>query len=84
MISDKDAIAQAQGLYRAICQRLRKRPVETIGEVMFAEGLKLVTLFDAHGKLAAAYRIGDSAVFDLDGHELVKLRAKLTHRKVRG
>ena len=83
MISDKDAIAQAQGLYRAICKRLRKRPRETVGEVMFAEGLKVAVLFDANGKLAAVYRVSDDAVFDLDGAELVKLRAKLTNRKAR-
>ena len=83
MISDKDAIAQAQGLYRALCLRLKKEPRETVGEVMFAEGLKLAVLFDADGKLAAFYRVGDDGVADLDGAELVKLRAKLTHRKVR-
>jgi hypothetical protein len=83
MISDREAIAQAQGLYRAICERLRKRPHDTVGEVMFAEGLKLAVLFDAHGKMAGVYRVGEDRVADLDGAELVKLRAKLTHRKVR-
>jgi hypothetical protein len=83
MISDKDAIAQAQALYRRFCDRLRKRPVETVGEVMFAEGLKVAVLFDASGKMAAVYRVTDDAVSDLDGHELVKLRAKLMHRKAR-
>jgi hypothetical protein len=38
MISDKDAIAQAQGLYQAVCGRLKKKPRETVGEVMFAGG----------------------------------------------
>ena len=83
MIRDRDAIAQAQALYRAICERLRKQPRETVGEVMFAEGLKLAVLVDAHGKLAAIYRVNDDRVVDLDGAELVKLRAKLTHRKAR-
>jgi hypothetical protein len=83
MISDKDAIAQAQALYRAACERLKKRPRETVGEVMFAEGLKVAVLFDASGKLAGAYRVSGDAVADLDGHELVRLRTKLTNRKVR-
>jgi hypothetical protein len=83
MISDRDAIAQAQGLYRAICERLRKQPHETTGEVMFAEGLKHAVLFDANGKMAGAFKVSDGRVIDLDGAELVKLRAKLTHRKVR-
>ena len=83
MISDREAIAQAQALYRAACERLKKRPVETVGEVMFAEGLKVAVLFDASGKLAAVYRVTDDRVTDLDGHELVRLRAKLTHRKAR-
>ena len=83
MISDKDAIAQAQELYRAACERLKKRPRETVGEVMFAEGLKIAVLFDSNGKLAGAYRVSDDRVVDLDGAELVKLRPKLMHRKVR-
>jgi hypothetical protein len=83
MIKDKDAIAQAQALYRAACKRLRKLPRETVGEIAFAEGLKIAVLFDSNGKLAAAYRIGDNAVSDLDGPELTKLRTKLTNRKVR-
>ena len=83
MISDKDAIVQAQELYRGLCERLRKRPHETVGEVMFAEGLKLAVLFDSNGKMAGVYRVSDNRVVDLDGHELVKLRAKLTNRKVR-
>jgi hypothetical protein len=83
MIKDKDAIAQAQALYRAACKRLRKLPRETVGEVMFAEGLKLAVLFDSNGKMAGAYRIGDSAVSDLDGVDLAKVRPKLMHRKAR-
>jgi hypothetical protein len=46
-------------------------------------GLKIAALFDANGKLAGAYRVGDNTVSDLDGAELVKIRAKLMHRKVR-
>ena len=84
MIKDEDAIAQAQELYRGLCERLRKRPHDTVGEVMRAEGRKLAVLFDAHGKMAGAYRVGEDRVIDLDGAELVKLRAKLTNRKVRG
>jgi hypothetical protein len=83
MITDKAAIAAAQELYRAACKRLRKLPHETVGEVMFAEKLKIAALFDGNGKLAAAYRIGDNTVSDLDGHELVRLRTKLTNRKAR-
>ena len=40
-------------------------------------------LFDASGKLAGAYRVNEDSVVDLDGAELVKLRSKLTNRKVR-
>jgi hypothetical protein len=83
MIKDEDAVRQAQALYRAACERFKKRPRETVGEVMFAEGLKIAALFDSNGKLAGAYRVSDDAVADLDGHELVKLRAKLMHRKAR-
>ena len=83
MINDRDAIAQAQGLYREACERFKKRPRETVGEVMFAEGLKVAVLFDANAKLAAAYQVTGERVVDLDGPELVKLRAKLTNRKVR-
>jgi hypothetical protein len=83
MINDKDAIAQAQELYRAACARFRKRPVETSGEVMFAKGLKVAVLFDANGTLAAVYRVSGDRVVDLDGPELGKLRERLTHRKAR-
>ena len=83
MINDRDAIAQAQALYRAACERFKKRPRETVGEVMFAEKLKVAVLFDASGKLAAAYQVTGESVVDLDGHELVKLRGKLANRKVR-
>jgi hypothetical protein len=83
MIKDADAIAAAQELYRAMCERLRKRPVETVGEIAFAEGLKLAVLFDANGKMAAAFKVTADRVIDLDGQELVKLRTKLSNRKVR-
>jgi hypothetical protein len=83
MIKDKEAIAQAQALYRAACKRLRKLPRETVGEVMLAEGLKIAALFDSNGKLAAAYRIGDNSVSDLDGADLARVRPKLMHRKAR-
>ena len=83
MIKDEDAVRQAQALYRAACERFKKRPRETVGEVMFAEGLKIAVLFDSNGKMAGVYRVSDDRVVDLDGHELVKLRAKLTNRKVR-
>jgi hypothetical protein len=83
MINDRDAIVQAQALYREACERFKKRPRETVGEVMFAEGLKVAVLFDANGRLAAAYQVTDDRVADLDGHELVKLRSKFMHRKAR-
>jgi hypothetical protein len=83
MISDKAAIAAAQGLYRAACERLKKPPFETSGEIASVSGAKVVVLFDAHAKLAAAYRVTEDRVVDLDGAELVKLRSKLTNRKVR-
>jgi hypothetical protein len=83
MISDRDAIALAQGLYREACERFKKQPRETVGEVMFAEGLKIAVLFDANGKLAGAYQVTGERVVDLDGPELVRLRSRLTSRKVR-
>ena len=83
MIKDEDAIAQAQGLYAALCERLRKRPHDTVGEIAFAEGAKFAVLFDGNGKLAAVYRVIDDDVVDLDGADLARVRAKLTHRKVR-
>jgi hypothetical protein len=83
MINDATAIAAAQALYRELCLRLKKKPRETVGEVMFAEGLKIAALFDSDGKLAGAYRIGDNAVSDLDGADLARVRPKLMHRKAR-
>jgi hypothetical protein len=83
MISDREAIAQAQELYRRACDRFKKLPRDTVGEVMFSDGLRLAALFDGNGKLVAVYRVGDDRVIDLDGAELVKLRAKLSNRKVR-
>jgi hypothetical protein len=82
-MNDRDAIAQAQTLHREACLRMKVKPRETVGEIAFAEGLKIAVLFDANGKLAAAYRVSGESVADLDGHELVKLRAKLMNRKVR-
>ena len=83
MISDRDAIVQAQALYRQACERFKKRPAETVGEVMFAEGLKVAALFDANGRLAAVYRVIDGNVVDLDGADLARVRPRLLHRKVR-
>lgn len=83
MIRDGDAIAHAQALYRATCGRMKKKPRETVGEIAFAEGLKLAALFDANGKLAAVYRVSDERVIDLDGADLARVRPKLLHRKVR-
>jgi hypothetical protein len=83
MINDKDAIASAQARYREACQRFGKRVFETVGEVMFAEGLKVAVLFDSNGKMAGAYRVSEDRVVDLDGPELVRLRSKLSNRKVR-
>jgi hypothetical protein len=83
MISDRDAIVQAQALHREACLRMKVKPRETVGEIAFLNGAKLIVLFDAHGKLAAVYRVSGDSVVDLDGHELVKLRAKLMHRKAR-
>ena len=40
---------------------MKKKPRETVGEIAFAEGLKIAVLFDANGKLAAAYRVSDDA-----------------------
>ena len=82
-MNDRDAKVQAQTLHREACLRMKVKPRETVGEIAFAEGLKIAVLFDANGKLAAAYRVSGESVADLDGHELVKLRAKLMNRKVR-
>ena len=83
MISDMDAITAAQGLYRAACARFKKRPRETVGEIASVNGARVVVLFDAHGKLAGAYQVAGERVVDLDGAELVRLRARLSSRKVR-
>jgi hypothetical protein len=83
MISDRDAIAPAQALHRQAYQRFKKRPAETSGEIAFVRGARVAVLFDAHGKLAAVYRVSEDRVIDLDGAELTKLRSKLTHRKAR-
>jgi hypothetical protein len=83
MIKDEDAITAAQRLCQEACLRLKVKPRETVGEIAFAEGLKLAVLFDSDGKLAAFYRIGDNAVSDFDGAETVRLRPRLANRKVR-
>jgi hypothetical protein len=83
MITDKAAIAAAQELYREACKRFRKLPREAVGEVMFAEGLKIAVLFNANGKMAGAFKVSGDRVVDLDGAELVRLRSKLMHRKAR-
>jgi hypothetical protein len=83
MITDKDAITQAQAFYREACKRVRKLPRDVIGEVAHAEGRKFVTLFDDDGKLTAIYRVAGDGVVDLDGAELARVRTKLTNRKVR-
>ena len=59
------------------------KPRETVGEIANVSGARVAVLFDSNGKMAGAYRVSDDRVVDLDGHELVKLRAKLTNRKVR-
>jgi hypothetical protein len=56
-MNDRDAIAQAQGLYRATCERLKKRPRETVGEIANVSGARVAVLFDSAGKLAGAYRV---------------------------
>jgi hypothetical protein len=82
-MNDRDAIGQAQGLYRATCERLKKRPRETVGEIANVSGARVAVLFDSAGKLAGAYRVAGESVADLDGPELTKLRGKLANRKVR-
>ena len=83
MISDKDAVAAAQELHRATCERMKVKPRETVGEIAFTEGLKIAVLFDSNGKMAGAYRVSDERVIDLDGADLARVRPKLMHRKVR-
>jgi hypothetical protein len=82
-MNDKDAIAQAQALYRAACKRFGKLPRETVGEIVFLDGAKLIALFDAKGRMAGGYEARDGAVTDLDGPKLVRLRAAVMRRKVR-
>jgi hypothetical protein len=74
---------KAQALYRAACERFKKRPVETSGEIVFLDGAKLIALFDAKGRMAGGYEARDDAVADLDGPKLVRLRAAVMRRKVR-
>ena len=83
MISDKDAIAKAQALYREACKRLRKLPRETVGEIVFLDGAMLIALFDANGRMAGGYEAREGAVAELDGPKQIKLRAAVMRRKVR-
>jgi hypothetical protein len=82
-MNDKDAIAAAQALYRAACERFGKRVFETVGEIANVNGARVAVLFDSHGKMAGAYRVSGETVTDLGGPELTKLRGKLANRKVR-
>ena len=84
VITDAHAIVLAEDLYRATCVRLKKRPFETVGEIAFVGGLKVVVLYDDNGGLSGAYQVDGEAVVDLDGPTLMQLRARLQHRKVRG
>jgi hypothetical protein len=84
VIDDKTAIVMADELYRATCARLKKRPFETAGEIAFANGLKIVVLFDDSARLSSAYRVTEDGVVDLDGPTMTAFRARLQHRKVRG
>ena len=83
MIDDKAAIVLAEDLYRQTCARLKKRPFETAGEIAFANGLKIVVLYDDNGRLSGAYQVTGDGVVDLDGPTLTAFRARLPHRKVR-
>jgi hypothetical protein len=83
MINDKDAIAQAQELYRAACERMKVKPRETVGEMVFLNGAKLIALFDANGRMAGGYEARDGGVADLDGPKLIRLRAAVMRRDVR-
>ena len=84
MITDANALALADELCRATCIRMKKRPFEMIGEVTFLGGLKIIALYNDDAKLSAVYRVTDAGVVEFDGPMLVQVRAKLTHRKVRG
>jgi hypothetical protein len=83
MISDATAIEAAQELYAAACERLKKRPRETVGEIVFLDGAKLIALFDSHGRMAGGYEAREGAAAELDGPRLIKLRAAVMRRKVR-
>ena len=67
MITDAHAIVLADELYRQTCARLKKRPFEVAGEIMFAGGLKVVALFDDNAKLAGVYQVADAGVVEFDG-----------------
>jgi hypothetical protein len=83
MITDAHALALADELYRATCARMKKRPYETVGEMTFLGGLKVIALYNDDAKLSAIYRVTDASVVEFDGPMLVQVRAKLTNRKVR-
>jgi cytosine/adenosine deaminase-related metal-dependent hydrolase len=83
MINDRDAIGQAQALHREACGRLKAKPRETSGEIVFLNGAKLIALFGANGRMAGGYEARDGAVADLDGPKLIRLRAAVMRRKVR-
>ena len=55
MIDDRAALVLAEELYRRTYARSKKRPFETAGEIAFANGLKIVVLFDDNGRLSGAY-----------------------------
>jgi hypothetical protein len=82
-MNDKDAIAQAQERYAGFCLLLGKKAHETSGEIAFLDGRKLVALIDARGKLAAGFRVSGEKLVNLDRPELIKLRTRLSGRKVR-
>lgn len=82
-MNDKDAIARAQANYQATCKRMKVKPRETVGEIVFLDGAKLIALFDAKGRMAGGYEARDGAVTELDGPKLVRLRTAVARRKVR-
>jgi hypothetical protein len=83
VITDAHALALADELYRATCVRMKKQPLEMIGEATFVGGLKVIALYNDDAKLSAVYRVTDANVVEFDGPTLIQVRAKLTHRKVK-
>jgi hypothetical protein len=81
-MNDKDAIAQAQERCAGFCLLLGKKAHETSGEIAFLDGRKLVALIDARG-LAAGFRVSGEKLVNLDRPESIKLRTRLSGRKVR-